>query len=93
MKLNTLYRTWILSLVIGLILSAFSASASQAWERGRDWGHGRWIHSRHDGRLGWWWVSESGWHYYPRPIVIGEPVMAPPAAVIIAPPVPRIVIR
>jgi hypothetical protein len=32
------------------------------------WRGGRWIHGRHDGRFGWWWVVDGGWYYYPAPV-------------------------
>jgi len=32
------------------------------------WRAGRWHHSHHDGRIGWWWVVGGLWYFYPRPI-------------------------
>lgn len=32
------------------------------------WRRGRWHHSHHDGRIGWWWVVGGLWYFYPRPI-------------------------
>jgi hypothetical protein len=37
-------------------------------EERRIWFGGRWIHDYHAGRLGWWWVVDGGWYFYPRPI-------------------------
>lgn len=34
----------------------------------RVWRGGRWHHSHHDGRIGWWWVVGGLWYFYPRPI-------------------------
>lgn len=36
-----------------------------------DWGvwrSGRWVHDRHAGRLGWWWVAGGLWYFYPVPV-------------------------
>lgn len=64
-------------------------------EERRIWTLGRWIHDYHDGRLGWWWVVDGVWYFYPQPIYpypvyIPEPetVVAapPPAAIAPAPP-------
>jgi hypothetical protein len=52
-------------------VSAFSPSA-HAYE----WGRGRWIHDRHSGRLGWWWVVGPSWYYYTQPhsfVVVQQP--------------------
>jgi hypothetical protein len=32
------------------------------------WHGGRWIHDRHDGRFGWWWVVGGVWYFYPAPV-------------------------
>ncbi|MGG1944144.1 hypothetical protein AB1286_04960 [Trinickia sp. NRRL B-1857] len=32
------------------------------------WRTGRWHHSHHDGRIGWWWVVGGLWYFYPQPI-------------------------
>jgi hypothetical protein len=37
-------------------------------EERRIWRSGRWFHEFHDGRLGWWWVADGFWYYYPQPI-------------------------
>jgi hypothetical protein len=56
----------------------------------RRWVGGHWLHDWHDGRLGWWWVVDGFWYFYPAPVypypaygsapVIQAPP-APPAAV------------
>ena len=32
------------------------------------WRQGRWLHTRHEGRKGWWWVVGANWYFYPNPI-------------------------
>jgi hypothetical protein len=32
------------------------------------WRGGHWIHGRHDGRRGWWWIVGPSWYFYPAPI-------------------------
>jgi hypothetical protein len=61
----------------------------------RLWTGGGWFHEWHEGRLGWWWVADGGWDWYPEPVYpyptyVSEPVIyaAPPPAVIYAPPSP-----
>ncbi|KAA0090507.1 hypothetical protein CIW54_03815 [Paraburkholderia sp. T12-10] len=34
----------------------------------RVWRGGRWRHSHHDGRFGWWWVVGGLWYLYPQPV-------------------------
>ena len=34
----------------------------------RVWRGGRWRHSHHDGRFGWWWVVGGLWYFYPEPV-------------------------
>jgi hypothetical protein len=71
-----------------LLFSVFGAlqstTASAQWRRGGyggyGWGEGRWQHSWHNGRLGWWWVLGPSWYYYPRPYVQPQTVIIQPAA-------------
>lgn len=51
------------------------------------WRAGRWAHTRHDGRLGWWWVVGSSWYYYPAPVYPVPDPWVPPPVTIVAPPV------
>jgi hypothetical protein len=53
------------------------------------WRGGQWTHSRHDGRIGWWWVVGSSWYFYPTPVY---PYPSPwePAPVVVVPPVETI---
>jgi hypothetical protein len=32
------------------------------------WRNGHWARTRHDGRMGWWWVVGSSWYFYPLPV-------------------------
>ncbi|WP_296447882.1 hypothetical protein [Rhodoferax sp. UBA5149] len=55
-----------------------------------DWGvwrGGRWAHSRHDGRLGWWWVVGASWYFYPAPVYPYPNPWEPPPVVLVTPPV------
>lgn len=31
------------------------------------WRGGHWFHGVHGGRLGWWWLVDGDWNYYPSP--------------------------
>jgi hypothetical protein len=50
------------------------------------WRRGGWIHGRHDGRLGWWWVVNGTWYFYPQPVYPYPDPYVPPA--VVAAPVP-----
>jgi hypothetical protein len=50
------------------------------------WHGGRWFHSRHDGRLGWWWVVGDQWYFYPAPVYPYPDPYVPP--VVAAAPAP-----
>ena len=50
------------------------------------WRRGHWIHGRHEGRRGWWWVAAGIWYFYPvRVAEIPDPY-TPPVTVINQPP-------
>lgn len=51
------------------------------------WRGGRWTRSRHDGRLGWWWVVGSSWYFYPTPVYPYPNPWEPPPVVMVTPPV------
>ena len=61
----------------GLLTVAGAVRADEYWRRDdirrfhehdqRIWHSGRWIHGRHDGRFGWWWVVGEYWYFYPAP--------------------------
>ncbi len=55
--------------------------APRPWHQ--HWHRGHWIHSRHLGRLGWWWVIGGAWYFYPAPIY---PYPEPPLVVVTPPP-------
>src|SRR5690242_8322655 len=42
------------------------------------WRAGHWIHGEHLGRLGWWWVVDGSWLYYPAPVYPYPDPYAPP---------------
>lgn len=59
----------------------------------REWNHwrgGRWMHSRHDGRLGWWWVAGGMWYFYPSPVYPYPDPYVPP---MVAAPQPPVVVQ
>ncbi len=51
------------------------------------WERGRWLNGFHDGRMGWWWVVEGIWYYYPAGPVYPYPDPYTPPVVIQQPPV------
>ncbi len=55
-----------------------------------DWGvwrGGRWIHDRHEGRLGWWWLAGGMWYFYPAPVYPYPDPWAPAPQVLLPAPV------
>jgi hypothetical protein len=59
------------------------------------WRGGRWYHSTHGGRFGWWWVAGGLWYFYPAPVYPYPNPYEPPVAVVVpqapaaAPPPPQ----
>lgn len=51
------------------------------------WASGAWFHDWHDGRHGWWWVTDGVWYYYPAP-VYPYPTYVPEPVAVVAPPPP-----
>jgi hypothetical protein len=49
------------------------------------WRRGGWIHGRHNGRFGWWWVVNGTWYSYPQPIYPYPDPYVPPVAGLPAP--------
>ena len=47
------------------------------------WRGGRWYHSSHGGRFGWWWVAGGAWYFYPAPVYPYPNPYEPPVAVIV----------
>ncbi len=67
------------------------------WDRHRDirefhdrdlhvWRGGHWVHGRHGGRLGWWWVVGGAWYFYPAPVYPYPNPYVPPVVVATPPP-------
>lgn len=53
------------------------------------WRGGRWVHDRHDGRLGWWWIVAGMWYFYPAPVYPYPNPYEPPVVLVEqAPPAP-----
>ena len=46
------------------------------------WRGGRWIHDRHNGRFGWWWVVGGVWYFYPAPVYPYPDPFQPPTVVL-----------
>ena len=44
------------------------------------WRGGRWNHSTHGGRFGWWWVAGGIWYFYPAPVYPYPNPYEPPVA-------------
>jgi hypothetical protein len=96
--MNTLFMKKLLPLgMLAIVLTGTLASGT-AEARGRvwrheEWGRGRWVHDRHGGRLGWWWVVGPSWVWYERPhtfVTIAPPVVVeqtPPVVIQQTPPV------
>ena len=57
-----------------------------SFEERRLWGSGRWFHEVHNGRLGWWWVVDGFWYYYPVPVYPFPTYIPAPEVVVNAPP-------
>lgn len=52
------------------------------------WTGGAWFHEWHDGRLGWWWVADGAWYWYPEPVYPYPTYVSEPVAVVQPPPPP-----
>ena len=50
------------------------------------WRGGHWFHGEHFSRLGWWWIVDGAWFFYPVPVYPYPDPYIPPAAVTLAPP-------
>lgn len=55
-------------------------------EERRVWLGGRWIHDSHNGRYGWWWVTDGVWYFYPQPIYPYPTYVPDPEVVVNGPP-------
>ena len=49
------------------------------------WRGGGWIHGRHTGRDGWWWVVNGTWYWYPAPVYPFPDPYVPPAVAAVPP--------
>ena len=82
-----------------LFIAGGSHSANARDDRRIEWRTGHWIHDRHGGRLGWWWVVGPSWHFYERPYIPSQTVVveSPPQVVMVqpqpAPPPPVMVVQ
>jgi hypothetical protein len=57
------------------------------WDR---WRAGHWFHGEHFGRLGWWWVVDGAWYFYPVPVYpYPDPYIPPMVAAPAPPPSPQ----
>jgi hypothetical protein len=52
----------------------------------RRWRGGHWLHGRHFGRLGWWWVVSGAWYFYPVPVYPYPDPYLPPTVAAPSPP-------
>jgi hypothetical protein len=52
----------------------------------RWWRGGHWVHTRHLGRSGWWWVIGGAWYFYPAPVYPFPNPYVPPVIAATPPP-------
>jgi hypothetical protein len=52
------------------------------------WRGGHWFHGDHLGRLGWWWIVDGTWFFYPAAVYPYPDPYVPPTVVTQAPPPP-----
>jgi hypothetical protein len=50
------------------------------------WRGGRWFHGDHFGRVGWWWIVDGSWFFYPAPVYPYPDPYIPPSVVAEVPP-------
>ncbi|MGO8919818.1 MAG: hypothetical protein ACLQJR_28295 [Stellaceae bacterium] len=84
-----------LALALGVVSPVLAQRHDEGWHdrdihRFNDhdfarWRGGRWVHSWHDGRLGWWWIVGPDWYYYPRAVYPYPSPYVPPYAAAGAP--------
>ena len=79
-------------LLVVLAVAAWPAlsQARPAWRGGIEhfhehdivvWRGGRWFHGRHGNRIGWWWIVDGGWYWYPAPVYPYPDPYTPPVIV------------
>jgi hypothetical protein len=77
-------------MLLGGVAPALAQHRDRGW-RDRDihrfrqhdlarWRGGHWVHSRHNGRNGWWWTVGPDWYYYPRAVYPYPDPFTPPFA-------------
>ena len=49
------------------------------------WRGGSWFHGEHFGRLGWWWIVDGAWYFYPAAVYPYPDPYVPPTVVTPAP--------
>ncbi len=49
------------------------------------WRGGRWMHGRHAGQDGWWWVVGNDWYLYPAPVYPYPNPYVPPSVTLQGP--------
>lgn len=99
MKLRTtlLYTVFTAAIVLTISQPALAERGERGWDRHGDirhfrshdlhrWSGGRWVHGRHDGYLGWWWVVAGIWYFYPSPVYPYPDPYIPPVVVEQQPP-------
>jgi hypothetical protein len=97
MKLKTKLRT---IFTVATLLTASQPVLAEHYDRGwrgdirhfeahdlHRWRTGRWMHGRHDGHLGWWWVVAGIWYFYPAPVYPYPNPYIPPVVIEQQPPV------
>jgi hypothetical protein len=52
------------------------------------WRAGHWFHGEHFGRLGWWWIVDGTWFFYPAVVYPYPDPYVPPTVVTQAPAAP-----
>ena len=85
--------TMLLVTLAGLVLPAL-APAHPQWHGHiarfhehdlRIWRRGHWVHGLHAHRLGWWWVVDGVWYWYPTPVYPYPDPYTPPVIVQVPP--------
>jgi hypothetical protein len=100
MKLRTILLNTVFAAATVVTISqpALADRGERGWNRHGDirhfqshdlhrWRGGRWVHGRHGGYLGWWWVVAGVWYFYPSPVYPYPDPYVPPVVVEQQPPV------
>lgn len=54
----------------------------------RVWRRGRWFHGGHAGHLGWWYIVNGIWYFYPKPVYPYPDPYTPPVNTVVIQPAP-----